>query len=121
MKTWLLAFCVSFAGTAAASSAPHAHFTGYLTDESATAHEFGSMVALGNTHTIELSDLYRLELQAASSDRSIARLLDADGTVLHEAESLGPVSARPSFAYRVCDGAVTFMSPAPTSERALGC
>lgn len=121
MKVWILALAVGLSGIAAASSPPQALFNGYFTDEDATEHAFGTFVPLKGTSIIKLNDAYSLELHAASPNRSVARLVDSNGTVLHEAESLGPIGQRPSFAYQVCGGAVTFMSPAPDSERIVGC
>lgn len=121
MKSLIVAFGIFLSGAIAASATPHAQFNGYFTDEGATEHAFGIAVPLKGTSTIKLSDAYSLELHAASANRSVAKLIDVDGTVVHESETLGPIDLRPSFAYQVCRGAVTFMSPAPPSEGLVGC
>lgn len=121
MKVLIVALGILASFAAAASSPPQAQFNGYFTDEEATEHAFGIAVPLKGTSTIQLSTKYTLELHAASANRSVAKLIAADGTVLHESESLGPIDQRATFAYQVCGDAVTFMSPAPPSEEIVGC
>jgi len=71
-------------------------------------------VAIGATEVVKLDDGYSLELTVPSFNRSVARLTDPTGKVLHEASSIGPIQERPSFIYQLCDSGVLFVSPART-------
>ena len=115
------ALSLSASNAVMAAELPGALFTGFFTDEQAIEHAFGIVVPLGGAHSIDVGSRHRLELRAASLQRSVARLIGPEGDVLHESETIGPIAERPSFAYQVCHGTVTFLSPAPAPERVLGC
>ena len=103
----LLAFS---AGSAA--SAPAGKFSGEVHIGSADAHAFDMLVPIGGSDTVLIDGGYTLELTVPSFNKSIARLKDSSGKVLHESTSTGPVQERPTFIYQVCDSGVLFVSPA---------
>ena len=110
MRKFMFVAGVVLAGSASAS-APGAVFSGDFRISGVAPHAFDVLVRVGDTQRIEMEKGYVLELEASSFNKSIARIKDASGEVLHESTAIGAVSERSSFTYQVCDEGVLFVSP----------
>lgn len=113
MKKFLTIAFLCLSGTTFAAG-PMAVFSGEVFIENLQPHAFDIYARIGQTETVFLGAGYVLELSVPSFNKSVARLKDADGKVLHESTTIGPVQERPSFNYHVCDSGVLFVSPART-------
>jgi hypothetical protein len=71
----------------------------------------GVVLTLADGSTLELAT----PGSPASPDEARVRLVSPTGEVRHTATMPGPGLASTSFAYRICNGRVTYMSPAPAA------
>jgi len=102
---------IALSGLASAAS-PQGNFSGEVYIGAAEPHAFDVIVSIGESKAIEIAEGYTLELTVMSFNKSVARLKNSEGAVLHESVSTGPIQNRPTFIYQVCDSAVLFVSPA---------
>ena len=113
---------VSFAASAAVPE--RVQFTGTVQTDESTPVALDLQLPSRQAATIRLSDGSSLELatpgSTASPDGALIRLVSPPGDVMHTATipDSGVISA--SFAYLVCKGEVTYMSPAPVVVPACG-
>ena len=114
--------CVSFSSSAAAPQ--RVQFTGTLQRDALPAVAVDLQLPSSQAATLQLSSGYALELATpgnpASPDGARIKLLSPDGKVLHTASVPDAGIASISFAYRICAGQVTYMSPAPVVLPACG-
>ena len=114
----------SFSLAASASTPERVQFMGSVQQDGITPVTFDLQLPSKQAVTIQLSDGSTLELatpgNSASPDGARIRLLSPTGQVLHTATVPDPGMASTSFAYRVCKGQVTYMSPAPAAVPACG-
>lgn len=102
---------------ASAAAPEHVQFTGTVQQDLASPVIIDLHLPSRQDATVRLSDGSTLELATpgsrSSADVVRIRLLDPTGAVMHTATvpDAGTISA--SFAYRVCAGEVTYISPAP--------
>lgn len=122
-----IAFCLLMCVVSAAALAAgpdRVQFTGSVQHDDLTPVTFDLQLPSKQAATLQLSDGSRLELAApgnsASPDGALIRLVSPSGQVLHTAKVPDPNMASKSFAYRVCAGQVTYLSPAPTVVPACG-
>lgn len=94
------------------AATPTGNFSGEVRVGTSDPDAFDIVMEVGSTQTIQVADGYFLELSIPSSSKSVARLKDASGKVLHESASIGPVKDRPTFVYRICGSDILFISPA---------
>jgi hypothetical protein len=111
MRTVLAASLLALAGIASANG-PTATFSGEVLIGGSESHAFDVRVNVGETETIKFAGDYVLELTVPSFNKSVARLKDATGKVLHTSTATGPIQERRPFIYQVCDSGVLFVSPA---------
>jgi hypothetical protein len=115
-------FCVSFAATAATPET--VQFTGVLQQDNLTPVAIDLQLPSKDAAKLQLSSGFNLELTTpgnpASQNGARIRLVSSDGKVLHTANVSDPGLASVSFAYQICAGSVTFMSPAPSPLPACG-
>lgn len=109
MRTILATSLLALASAASAGDSTGT-FSGEVYVGGSEPHAFNIRVQIGGVETVEIAGGYVLELTVPSINRSVARLKDATGKVLHE--STATVQERPSFIYQVCDSGVRFFSPA---------
>jgi len=92
-------------------------FTGTLQRDALPAVAVDLQLPSREAATVQLSDGFTLELTTpgnpSSPDGARIKLLSPDGKVMHTASVPDPGVASISFAYQVCAGQVTYMSPAP--------
>ena len=109
--------CISLAASAATPQ--QVQFIGSVQKDAAAPVSFDLRLPSGQSAVLALADGSKVELSTPGSaetpDSARIRLLSAAGTTLHTATKPDPGLASTSFAYRVCDGQVTYMSPAPES------
>ena len=108
---------VSF--SVSAGNAQSVQFRGVVQRDSSTPVRFDLQVPAKRHLAVELDDGSRLELAApGGADPSVAtaRLVSSSGQVLHNAAFTDPGLASTSFAYLVCAGRVTYISPAPAKD-----
>jgi len=98
----------------AAATEPRGVFSGEVRVDGSEPHAFDVYFAVGATEVVKLDGGYNLELSVPSFNKSLARLSDSTGKVLHESSSIGQIQKRPSFIYQLCDSRVLFVSPART-------
>lgn len=114
--------CVSFSSSAVAPQ--RVQFTGTLQRDALPAVAVDLQLPSSQAATLQLSSGYTLELTTpgnpSSPDGPRIKLLSPDGKVMHTASVPDPGVASISFAYRVCAGQVTYMSPAPTQVTGCG-
>ena len=122
-----IAVCLLMCGISAAALASEpdrVQFTGSVQHDDLTPVTFDLQLPSKQAATLQLSDGSKLELVApgnsASPDGARIRLLSPTGQVLHTATVPDPGMASKSFAYRVCAGQVTYISPAPSLVPACG-
>ena len=122
-----IAVCLLMCGISAAALASEpdrVQFTGSVQHDDLTPVTFDLQLPSKQAATIQLSDGSTLELttpgNSASPDGALIRLVSPSGEVLHTATVPDPGMASKSFAYRVCEGQVTYLSPAPAVVPACG-
>jgi hypothetical protein len=122
-----IAVCLLMCGISAAALASEpdrVRFTGSVQHDDLTPVTFDLQLPSKQAATIQLSDGSTLELttpgNSASPDGALIRLVSPSGEVLHTATVPDPGMASKSFAYRVCEGQVTYLSPAPAVVPACG-
>lgn len=118
MKAVALAFLAACAPLAAQAAVPEqVQFKGSVLRDDAVAVLFDLQVPSGEGTTLEMDDGSRLELDTRGvvpgGEGVRMRLLSPEGKVLHQASNPDPEAAGLFFAYRVCDGRATYMSPVP--------
>ena len=111
MRQILAISLIALSGIAFAAS-PQGMFSGEVRIGSAEPHAFDVIVSIGESKAIDIADGYTLELTVFSINKSVARLKNSEGQILHESVSNGPIQNRPTFIYQVCDSTVLFVSPA---------
>ena len=122
-----IAVCLLMCGISAAALASEpdrVQFTGSVQNDDLTPVTFDLQLPSKQAATLQLSDGSTLELttpgNSASPDGALIRLVSPSGQVLHTATVPDPGMASKSFAYRVCEGQVTYLSPAPAVVPACG-
>ena len=122
-----VAACLLMCGISAAALASEpdrVQFTGSVQHDDLSPVTFDLQLPSRQAATLQLADGSTLELAApgnpASPDGALIRLLSPSGQVLHTARVPDPGMASKSFAYRVCEGQVTYLSPAPAVVPACG-
>ena len=122
-----IAVCLLMCGISAAALASEpdrVQFTGSVQHDDLTPVTFDLQLPSKQAATLQLSDGSTLELttpgNSASPDGALIRLVSPSGQVLHTATVPDPGMASKSFAYRVCEGQVTYLSPAPAVVPACG-
>ncbi len=99
-------------------------FTGSVQFDDGVPVDFDLRLPARQAMTLQLAGGAMLELvtpgNAASPDAALVRLVWRDGRVLHTATVPDPGLASKSFAYRICNGQVTYMSPAPATPASCG-
>ena len=109
---------------ASAATPERVQFVGSVPHDDTTPVTFDLQLPSKQAAVLQLADGSTLELAtpgaAESPDGARIRLLSPAGEVLHTATVPDPGMASKSFAYRVCEGQVTFMSPAPAVMPACG-
>lgn len=122
MNTRLLAAILTFIGSTSAYSTEAAfQFSGEVVVDNKTPLAYQVVVLPNRVVVIDAPGGLRLEVISPREDGPTAeaqiRLLKPQGqgefVVLHQAHSAGPAKATRSISYRVCDGVVTFLTPAP--------
>jgi len=103
--------------TAFAAMPEQVQFVGYIQHDDLTPVTFDLHLPSRQSATLELADGSTLELVTpggqASPDGARIRLLSPAGEIMHAATVPDPSLASTSFAYRICNGQATYMSPAP--------
>jgi uncharacterized protein (TIGR01244 family) len=102
--------------TPASTSTPsQIQFSGFVRKNTSAPVTFNLGIPSRQTAVLQLADGSKLELATAdstnTSDGTRIRFVSATGKVLHTATA--PNSANISFAYLVCKGRVTYISPVP--------
>ena len=125
MKAVSIAMLLYGVSLAASASAPeHVQFIGSVQKDDKTPLTFDLRLPSKQAAVVQLTGGSTLELAtpgaAESPDGARIRLLSPTGQVLHTATVPDPGMASKSFAYRICGGQVTFMSPAPAVVPACG-
>lgn len=115
VAAFLLLSCVSLA--ASATSPERVQFTGTLQRDGSPAVVLDLQLPSRQAATLRLSDGSTLELATPGSpvspDGARIRLLTPAGEIMHTATIPDSGLASTSFAYLICAGRVTYMSPAP--------
>jgi hypothetical protein len=108
----------AFAGTAQS-----VQFSGLVRYDNSVPVRFDIQVPTTQHATLLLSDGSKLEFFTAGSpghaEAAQVRLISSAGKTLHTATYPGSVSSR-SLDYLVCEGRVTYISPAPTKLPSCG-
>lgn len=100
-----------------AGKAQSVQFQGVVQRDDTVPARFDLHVPAESRLAVELDDGSRLELAAPNGEESAtARLVSASGEVLHSAAFTDAGLASTSLAYLVCDGMVTYISPAPAAD-----
>ena len=125
MKAVAIATLLCSVSLAASAATPErVQFVGSVQHDDTTPVTFDLHLPSKQAAVLQLADGSALELvtpgASASPDGARIRLLSPQGQVLHTATVSDPGMASKSFAYRVCEGQVTFMSPAPAVVPACG-
>ena len=112
---FLSLFCVSI--FASAATPVSVQFTGVVQQDALPPVALDLQLPSRQAATVQLSSGFNLELTTpgnpASPDGARIRLLSSKGEVMHTARVPDAGLASVSFAYHVCAGSVTYMSPAP--------
>ncbi len=107
--------CASFSVSAATPAS--VQFTGVVQQDALPPVALDLQLPSQQAATVQLSSGFNLELttpgNSASPDGARIRLLSSKGEVMHTARVPDAGLASVSFAYQVCAGNVTYMSPAP--------
>ena len=125
MKQVAVAVLLCSMSLAAAAATPEqVQFVGSVQHDDLTPVKFDLQLPSRQAAILQLADGSTLELATpgapASPDGASIRLVSADGRVLHTATVPDSGMASKSFAYRVCQGQVTYLSPAPAIVPACG-
>jgi len=125
VKTIAIALLVCGLPLPAFALAPEqVQFTGSVQYDDGVPVDFDLRLPARQAMTLQLADGAALELvtpgNAASPHGTLVRLVSRDGRVLHTATVPDPGLASQSFAYRICNGQVTYVSPAPASPAGCG-
>jgi hypothetical protein len=125
MKAVVAFFLLGSVSLAASAATPErVQFTGAVLQERGAPVALDLQLPSGQAASLRLPDGATLELATpgspASPDGARIRLLSPAGAVLHTAVVPDTGLASTSFAYRVCAGEVTYMSPAPDVVPACG-
>lgn len=116
LASFLSICCVSFATSAATPET--VQFTGVLLQDALVPVAIDLQLPSKDAATLQLSSGFNLELTTpgnpASKDGARIRLVSSNGEVVHTANVSDPGLASVSFAYQICAGSVTFMSPVPS-------
>lgn len=119
----LLTLCCFSLSTSAATPET-VQFTGVLQQDNLTPVAIDLQLPSKDVAKLQLSSGFNLELATpgnpVSKDGALIRLVSSDGKVVHTANVSDPGLASVSFAYQICAGSVTFMSPAPSPLPACG-
>jgi len=117
MKRFVMAsalFGMSFG--AFAGTAESVQFTGLVRNDSAVPFRFDIQIPAKQNATLLLGDGSKLEFFTPDSPGHVkaaqVRLVSASGATLHTATYPGSVAST-SLDYLVCEGKVTYISPAP--------
>lgn len=112
-----VAVLLSCSLVASAATPEQVQFVGSIQQDDRTPVTFDLHLPSTQGATLKLSDGSALELTApggrTSPTEARIRLLSPEGVILHVAVVPDPGLASTSFAYRICQGQVTYMSPAP--------
>lgn len=112
---FLSLFCVAI--SASAATPVSVQFTGVVQQDALPPVALDLQLPSQQAATVQLSSGFTLELatpgNSASPDGARIRLLSSKGEVMHTARVPDAGLASVSFAYHVCAGSVTYMSPAP--------
>ncbi len=116
---------VSLSTSAASNATPERiQFVGSIQRDDVNPVTFDLQLPSRQAAALRLADGSTLELatpgSSESPDGARIRLLSPSGQVLHTATVPDPGMASQSFAYRICEGQVTYMSPAPAIVPACG-
>jgi hypothetical protein len=110
--------------TAFAAAPARGQFTGAVQQDGEFPVSIDLHLPAQQTASLHLADGSVLELATAGSstspDSARIRLLAPDGQVMHTAVIPDVGTTSISFAYRVCKGQATYMSPAPAELPACG-
>lgn len=124
MKIAVLAVLCSASFAASAGVPERVQFVGTVQQDAAPPVSIVLDLPSSQAAALELADGSKLELttagSAATPDGARIRLLAPDGVVLHTATIPDKGMASTSFAYKVCAGKVTYISPAPVAVSACG-
>lgn len=116
LASFLSLCCVSLAASAATPET--VQFTGVLQQDALAPVAIDLQIPSKDAATLQLSSGFNLELATpgnpASKDGARIRLVTSSGEVVHTANVSDPGLASVSFAYQICAGSITFMSPAPS-------
>ena len=120
MKSVAFAGLIGFISLSAIAATPQqVQFTGAVQKDADVPVSFDIHLPSGQSAVLAFADGSKLELSTPRSsdtpDSARIRLVSAAGEVLHTATKPDPGLASTSFAYRVCNGQVTYTSPAPES------
>lgn len=117
-------FLTSVSLTASGASPERVQFTGILQLDDSTPVALDLQLPSKQAAKLRLSDGSTLELatpgNSASPDGALIRLISPSGETMHTATIPDAGLTSTSFAYRVCGGEVTYISPAPTIVPACG-
>ena len=110
---------------AALAAAPEqVQFVGSIQHDNLTPVTFDLHLPSTQSATLRLADGSTLELVTpggkASPDGARIRLLSPAGEVMHTATVPDPNLASTSFAYKICNGQATYMSPVPAAAPRCG-
>jgi hypothetical protein len=125
MRTVVAATVLLSSSLAAFAAMPEqVQFVGSIQQDDLTPVTFDLHLPSKQSATLKLADGSTLELTTpggqASPDGARIRLLSAAGQIMHAATVPDRSLASTSFAYRICNGQVTYMSPAPAVVPACG-
>lgn len=99
-------------------------FVGSIQHDNLTPITFDLHLPSKQSATLKLADGSTLELVTpggqASPDGARIRLLSPAGEIMHTATVPDPSLASTSFAYKICNGQVTYLSPAPAVVQDCG-
>ena len=95
-------------------------FSGAVQKDNAPAVAFDLIIPAGTTSTLTLEDGTAVEFSAATvqgePSQSVVKLLDSSGAQLHSTTRPGNTQESKSFFYLICDGKVSYISPAPETR-----
>ena len=125
MKPIAAALLLCSSSIAASAATPErVQFVGSVQHDDMAPISFDLQLPSRQATVLQLADGSTLELATpgapVSPEGASIRLLSPSGQVLHSATVPDPGMASKSFAYRVCRGQVTYLSPAPAVVPACG-
>jgi hypothetical protein len=117
-------FLTSVSLGASAGIPERVQFTGTLQFDDSAPVTLDLQLPSRQAARLRLSDGFTLELatpgNAVSVDNALIRLIAPSGEIMHTAAIPDSSLASTSFAYKVCAGEVTYLSPAPAGVPACG-